>query len=80
MRTAVWLRRDDGVSEPVWLTTDSAASCYGLPVVERRGQALGPAEVDGELVIEDPIAAGRAEAAGYRVAAPTRRGYGWSPR
>ena len=73
MNVVIWIRRPEGISEPATLTTDHAASSYGLPVVvTKRGEALGPADLDGELVIEDPIAAGRAEAAGYRVAGGAR--------
>lgn len=54
-------------TETVRLETNHPSSSYGLPVVLRQGVALGPAELPGVLVIEDPIAAGRAEAAGYRV-------------
>jgi hypothetical protein len=71
MNVVIWIRRigEDAVSEPAMLTTDHAASSYGLPVVVTRdGEVLGPADLADELVIEDPIAAGHAEAAGYRVA------------
>jgi len=52
----------------VLVTREHAASSYGLPVVVVDGAALGPAETDGVLVVDDPVEAGRAEAAGYRVA------------
>ncbi len=55
MHVTVWIRRDGTApSEPAVLTTDHPASSYGLPVVVLRGEALGPAELGGELVIEDP--------------------------
>ena len=52
----------------VLVTREHAASSYGIPVVVVDGAALGPAETDGVLVVDDPVEAGRAEAAGYRVA------------
>lgn len=69
-RTAHLLTRADvGLrSEVVQLATNHPASSYGLPVVLRHGVALGPAELPGVLVVDDPTEAGRAEAAGYRVA------------
>jgi hypothetical protein len=49
MNVVIWIRRDPdmGISEPATLTTDHAASSYGLPVVVTRdGAALGPADLD----------------------------------
>ena len=63
-------RADAGYrTEAVLLTTAHPSSSYGLPVVVRQGVAFGPAELPGVLVVDDPVDAGRAEAAGYRVAA-----------
>lgn len=67
MSTAQLLSADRKV-EVVRLTREHASSSYGLPVVVRHGVALGPAELPGVLVVDDPVEAGRAQAAGYRVA------------
>lgn len=57
-----------GKLRTVLLTREHSASSYGLPVVVVDTVALGPTETDGVLVVDDPAEAGRAEAAGYRVA------------
>jgi hypothetical protein len=65
-------RRDNGATEvtTMLLTTQHAASSYGLPVlVDGHGAAIGPAELGAAvLVIHDGAVAGQAEAAGYLVA------------
>ena len=57
-----------GKLRTVRLARDHAASSYGLPVVLLDEAPVGPTETDGVLVVDDPVEAGRAEAAGYRVA------------
>ena len=52
----------------VRLARDHAASNHGLPVLLVDDAPIGPAETGGVLVVDDPVEAGRAEAAGYRVA------------
>jgi hypothetical protein len=69
---SVYRRRPDGAltSTPGVLTNVHAMSSHGLPVLVLRGDAYGPGDLPGTVLVPDDLghAAGWAEAAGWTVA------------
>lgn len=57
------------------LTTEHAASSYGLPVfVDEDGEALGPSDIDGGLVVKSVEAYELTRRAGYDIVRLQRNG------